>query len=114
MGACGCFISVLRPVFGEGRYRERGGGQVGVCSASRVSWTATGAAGQVVHLQSQSSPILARQVFDRMSARKQFLNFENFLVWVFIILDKYSRNIFGRPRGGVLLKSYLNLGMSYE
>jgi hypothetical protein len=37
---------------GEGNWEQR--------RISRASWTTTGAAGQVVHLQCQSGPILAR------------------------------------------------------
>jgi hypothetical protein len=49
-----------------------------------------------------------------MAARKKILNFENFRVWVFTIWDKGSKYIFLRSKVFVLLKTNLNLGMSYE
>jgi hypothetical protein len=48
---------------------KRGVGNWEQRRVSKASWTAIGAAGQVVHLQFQSSLILACQVFDKMSAR---------------------------------------------
>jgi hypothetical protein len=71
-------------------------------------------AGQVVHLHSLKDRKSACQVFDKMSARKQFLKFENFQVWVLIILDSDAKYIFVRSKGAILLKSYFDLGMSYE
>jgi hypothetical protein len=47
----------------------------------------------------------------RKNSESEILKFP---IWLFTILDKYSRNIFGRPRCGVLLKFYFNLEMSYE
>jgi hypothetical protein len=53
-------------------------------------------------------------VLDEMAARKKILNFEKFPVWVITMLDKGSKYIFLRSKGFVLLKTNLNLGMSYE
>jgi hypothetical protein len=53
-------------------------------------------------------------VLDEMAARKKILNFENFRVWVLTKLDKGSKYIFLRSKGSVLLKTYFDLGMSYE
>jgi hypothetical protein len=53
-------------------------------------------------------------VLDEMAARTKKLNFENFRVWVITILDKGSKYIFLRSQGSGLLKTNLNLGMSYE
>jgi hypothetical protein len=49
-----------------------------------------------------------------MAARFFFLKFENFQVWVLIKLDSDAKYIFVRSKGAVLLKSYFDLGMSYE
>jgi hypothetical protein len=49
-----------------------------------------------------------------MAARTKYLNFENFQVWVIVILDKGSKYIFHRSKGSILLKTNLNLGVSYE
>jgi hypothetical protein len=43
-------------------------------------------------------------VFDEMPARTQSLNFQNFPLWVLIILDKVPRHIFVTVKGGVLQK----------
>jgi hypothetical protein len=49
-----------------------------------------------------------------MATRTKKLNFEKIQVWVIIILDKGSKYIFHRSKGSVLLKTNLNLGVSYE
>jgi hypothetical protein len=43
-------------------------------------------------------------VFDEMPARTQSLNFQNFPLWVLIILDKVPRHISVTVKGGVLQK----------
>jgi hypothetical protein len=48
---------------------ERGGGQVGVCSASRASGQPRGGLDQVVHLQLQIGLEFPHLVFDKMPAR---------------------------------------------
>jgi hypothetical protein len=53
-------------------------------------------------------------VFDEMAARTKNFNFEKFRVSVITILYKGSKYIFVRSKGFVLLKTNLNLGMSYE
>jgi hypothetical protein len=45
-----------------------------------------------------------------MAARNKILNFENFRVWVFTILDKGSKYIFLRSKDSVLLKTNLKFG----
>jgi hypothetical protein len=47
-------------------------------------------------------------------ARKYFLKFENFQVWVLIKLDSDAKYIFVRSKVAILLKYYFDLGMSYE
>jgi hypothetical protein len=58
--------------------------------------------------------ISACHLFDEIAARIKYLDFEKFQVWVIIILDKGSKYIFLRSKGSVLLKTNLDLGMSYE
>jgi hypothetical protein len=53
-------------------------------------------------------------VLDEIATRTKYLNFENFQVWVIIILDKGSKYIFVRSKGSVLLKTYFDLGMFCE
>jgi hypothetical protein len=48
--------------------------------------------------------IPAQKVFDTKSARIQILNFRNFPIGLVIILDRDSKTIFVRSRGGVLLQ----------
>jgi hypothetical protein len=58
--------------------------------------------------------ISACHLFDEIAARTKYLDFEKFQVWVIIILDKGSKYIFLRSKGSVLVKTNLDLGMSYE
>jgi hypothetical protein len=52
----------------------------------------------------------AHKVFDTRSARGQNLNFRNFQIGLVIILDRDSKTIFVRSRGGVLLQGYFEFG----
>jgi hypothetical protein len=46
-----------------------------------------------------------------MPARSKNLNFRNFQIGLVIILDKDSKHIFARSRGGVLLQGYFEFGV---
>jgi hypothetical protein len=52
----------------------------------------------------------AHQVFDEISARNKNLNFRDFQIGLVIILDRDSKTIFVRSRGGVLLQGYFEFG----
>jgi hypothetical protein len=53
----------------------------------------------------------AHQVFDAMPARSKNLNFRNFQTGLVVILDRDSKTIFVRSRGGVLLQGYFEFGV---
>jgi hypothetical protein len=50
-------------------------------------------------------------VFDTKSARGQNSNFRNFQIGLVIILDRDSKTIFVRSRGGVLPQGYFEFGV---
>jgi hypothetical protein len=51
------------------------------------------------------------KVFDEMLARSQNSNFQKFQIGLVIILDRDSKTIFVRSRGGVLLQGYFEFGV---
>jgi hypothetical protein len=52
----------------------------------------------------------AWKLFDEMPARSKDSKFQNFQIGLVIILDRDSKTIFVRSRGGVLLQGYFEFG----
>jgi hypothetical protein len=83
LGGIGCqILSFLARFRCEKVTRREGEGKWGCCRVSRASWTATGAAGQVVHLHSLKSDFFPFTCSTECPQENNFRNFENIqLAW---------------------------------